>query len=213
VDVGAWWGPWTYWLARVADRVVACEPLPELAAFISRHAPENVHVENVALSDRRAAVPLWVPAGGRGSEGRSSLDPRLADGRRSVVVPTVRLDDLELQGVGFIKIDVEGHELQVLHGAAETIAASRPVLLVEVEDHFQHGAGVAPVFDFVRSLGYSGQFLYRGAWRDIDEFDVAALQLRWQSRVQSSGYLKNLLLNSRRYVNNFVFHPVGEPRA
>jgi FkbM family methyltransferase len=38
-----------------------------------------------------------------------------------IAVPTRRLDDYELDAVGFIKIDVEGHELAVLRGGTETI--------------------------------------------------------------------------------------------
>ena len=34
----------------------------------------------------------------------------------------------------FIKIDVEGAELAVLEGARNTLAAVRPILLVEIHD-------------------------------------------------------------------------------
>jgi FkbM family methyltransferase len=41
------------------------------------------------------------------------------------------LDSLGLVDVGFLKIDVEGHELAVLRGANETIAKNRPVVFME----------------------------------------------------------------------------------
>ena len=43
------------------------------------------------------------------------------------------LDDFGITGVDFIKIDVEGHEVEVLKGAAQTIEQSRPVVLTEVK--------------------------------------------------------------------------------
>jgi FkbM family methyltransferase len=206
VDVGAWWGPWTYWLARTARQVVTCEPIPELAAFIRRVAPPNVDVRTVALSDRTGDAVLWVPPGRRGSEGRASLETS-APGGRLIQVRTVRLDDLGLTDVGLVKIDVEGHELRVLHGARATIAAQQPVLVVEVEQMHHDGSIVADVFEYLNALGYDGRFLLGGAWHDVSEFDVEHHQLRWQERVRRHGYVWNMVVNARRYVNNFVFTP------
>jgi len=42
------------------------------------------------------------------------------------------LDDLKLENVGFVKIDVEGHEAEVLRGAANIITRDRPNFLIEV---------------------------------------------------------------------------------
>jgi hypothetical protein len=61
-----------------------------------------------------------------------------------------RLDDIYTGVPSFVKIDVEGHELQVLKGAEETIKKHKPVLLVEIgnfsEDHEVHKC--------IKSLGY-----------------------------------------------------------
>ncbi len=46
----------------------------------------------------------------------------------------VRLDSLVRDRVDFIKIDVEGMEMQALSGAAGLISACRPALYVEVLD-------------------------------------------------------------------------------
>lgn len=43
-----------------------------------------------------------------------------------------RLDDFNIQQVDFIKIDVEGFEVAVLKGAAQTIRKYKPVLMIEV---------------------------------------------------------------------------------
>ena len=58
---------------------------------------------------------------------------------QSIDVPVKRLDDLHLDQVGLIKIDVEGHELAVLRGAADTLTRNRPAVLAEAEErHHPH---------------------------------------------------------------------------
>ena len=49
-----------------------------------------------------------------------------SDGIESFEVKTNRLDDFQFKNVGFLKVDVEGHELEVLQGAVETITSSKP---------------------------------------------------------------------------------------
>lgn len=48
-----------------------------------------------------------------------------------VAVPMIAIDSLELSGVGLIKIDVEGMEMDVLTGARATIAREMPLMYVE----------------------------------------------------------------------------------
>src|SRR3954449_7178273 len=48
VDVGAWYGPWTRGLRRIADRVVSIEPTAEPARCVSTAYPDVRVVEAVA---------------------------------------------------------------------------------------------------------------------------------------------------------------------
>src|SRR5215468_910893 len=60
IDVGAWYGPWTHWLARACRRVVTVEANPELAAFLTRTVPSNVRVVAAAASDAPGSAELWL---------------------------------------------------------------------------------------------------------------------------------------------------------
>ena len=45
-----------------------------------------------------------------------------------------KLDNLiKSKNIGFIKIDVEGHELEVINGARKLIKENKPILLIEIE--------------------------------------------------------------------------------
>ena len=141
VDVGAHFGVYTRALSVRAGprgKVLAVEPIPPVFQILSGRVSEleNVVLHNLALSNRaRAAMELRIPflAGG-------VPEPALASAERnpsaSIVyeVRAATLDQLlaERENVAFIKLDVEGHELSCLAGAAETIRRCRPVIQVEI---------------------------------------------------------------------------------
>jgi FkbM family methyltransferase len=201
IDVGAWYGPWTYWLSRRASHVVAFEPNPDVAAVLDRTRAANVRLERAAASAHTGRAVLALPDGGRGTEGRASLEG-LSDSVRSVDVETCRLDDLDVDDVVLVKIDVEGHERETLLGAEHLLARWHPLLVVEIEE--RHG-GIGPTVDLLRSWGYRGRVLVDGDWVALDDFDLAAAQQAYQADRHSAGYLGMMMRKKARYVNNVVF--------
>ncbi|MBK9337679.1 MAG: FkbM family methyltransferase [Lewinellaceae bacterium] len=98
----------------------------------------NVHFFQYGLSDanetRVLHVPVrqGIPVVGWASIGRRTLP--FADAFLELPVELQRLDDqpfVQNQAIDLIKIDVEGHELEVLRGGLETIRRNKPVLLIE----------------------------------------------------------------------------------
>lgn len=208
VDVGVWWGPWTWWLARRVPKVDSFEPNLELVARLKTVMPQNVTLHPVALSDRMGEAELWVPSGGAGTEGRGSLEPavRNESGWRQQPAVTCRLDDFRLGDVGFVKIDVEGHEFAVLRGAAKLLELERPNVMVEIELRPDRPGSLDAIIEFFGDHSYRGEFLHKGRWRPIGELDRRSTR-RIATRVARHGYVTNLLLYSRRYIHNFVFRP------
>lgn len=141
IDVGANNGVTSCLMARSFNKVHAFEANPRLAKNLIRCAPKEVQVWPVALSSEEGEAHLTVPiSAGVILEGWGSMErPLLAefDKLESVKVKKRTLDSCDLQDVGLIKIDVEGHEMAVLRGAKETIQRYHPWLIVEALDKQQ----------------------------------------------------------------------------
>jgi FkbM family methyltransferase len=195
LDIGANKGTYSYFLARLARQVHAFEPNPKMLHILQRTAAGNVAVSPYALSDQTGSAVLRVPRGRKGlsNQGGSLSATKVKDNFASVEIQSRRIDDLGIADIGFIKIDVEGHEQAVLEGARETIARDRPNLLIEMEEAHT-GEPIEQSIARVVSLGYRCLFLDRdvGALRAIEDFDPL------RQHRQPTG----------AYVFNFIFLPV-----
>lgn len=102
-----------------------------LCANLALNGIQNAVAYPEACSDAEGVVV--VPALNYGVEGNFGALQVQAEGEGAVGLRTraAPLDRLGLAACHLIKIDVEGHEAQVLRGAAETIARCRPLLYVE----------------------------------------------------------------------------------
>ena len=204
VDVGANCGLYTRKLARLSRRVHAFEPSHEMADLLRRTSARNVSVHEVALSDQAGNAELFIPQDGRDLiHGLASLQPAVGASSRAVApvnVPTARLDAIVRQDVAFVKIDVEGHELNVLKGAVELLENSQPVFLGEAEER-QRLRATRSIFEFFEERSYRGFFLKEGSATPIDQF--SPLELQDASALLPDGGRKR----GRSYVNNFFFFP------
>ncbi|MFF0722332.1 FkbM family methyltransferase [Micromonospora sp. NPDC003816] len=199
VDVGAWYGPWTARLVRRADRVVAVEPTSALAGQL-RVAFPAVEVVEAAVSDHEGTATLYLPEGGA-IVGTSSLEDETQG--QPVSVRRITLDSLGLTDVRFVKLDIEGHELPALRGAAETVRRDRPVLLIEVEERIQP---MEPLIDLLTSWGYRGYVLPDRQWIPLADFDLGGHQRESIARVGQS-FARRVVWPRPRYVNSVLFRP------
>jgi len=154
LDIGANHGVYAYALSQLASSVHCFEPLAECCSYIQDHRATNITVHNVALSERAGELELYVPhIKGRTVYTRASLARPLGPFEsRRVEVRT--LDSYKLDGVGFIKIDVEGVEAAVLRGGARTLSERHPALLVEIDRARHTQDSFVAVHATLQALGY-----------------------------------------------------------
>lgn len=197
VDIGANYGVYTYALWRLFRRVEAFEPSPDCGSVIRAFGSDRISLHPVALSSHGGVASLqFARERGRIDLGRGSLSPPEERPDRTEV--TVRtLDEYGFPDVNFMKVDVEGHELDVLRGAQETLARCQPNLLVEIEQRHLT-IPMRDVFRFLEERGYRGFFLVAGSLVPVADFSYERHQ---------QPYLANVYHPD--YVNNFVFLPSG----
>lgn len=136
VDVGANIGAIAlpFAKAKPAAKVLTIEALPAVAAILTRNVEanglRNVTVLNAVAGETsgRIVIPN-PPLDAQGNLGARSLYEK---GHPTAPARMVRLDDVAPDGVGFVKVDVEGFEPRVLDGAGRLLAEARPAWLVEV---------------------------------------------------------------------------------
>jgi FkbM family methyltransferase len=206
VDVGASTGSYTAHLLAHSGSCWAFEPRPRAAAIMVEsltdgHDP-RLHVETVALSDHDGDALLRVALD---DLGRSTLEPANAiedvAEYAELSVPGRCLDDYidALGPVGFIKVDVEGHEAAVLRGATAVLERDHPVLLLELEERHKRGA-IADVARLLAGFGYRGFYFRGGTLRPLSTFRPA---------MQDVSLIGRMIDGENAYVNNFIFLEAG----
>lgn len=89
-----------------------------------------------------------------GAYGAYGIDYTAKSGRE---VKTITIDSLNIQGpVSFMKVDIQGGDLQAMQGAVKTIEKNRMPILFEYEYHFEEKYGYCfqNYVDFVRDINY-----------------------------------------------------------
>ena len=166
LDIGANLGYFATVMAQSVEasgKVLAFEPVPKTWEQLRLAAAFNgftwMTPLAMALGSSEGYVELAVDATNTGNA--SIHRSATAEGHQLVRAPMRRLDDVlsdaETPPPALIKIDVEGHEFEVLQGARETLARGRPAILFEYAPELANRAGWQ-LRDMGRLIGLAGQY-------------------------------------------------------
>jgi len=133
---------------RVGCQVRGFEPHPNhfaIAAYNCKDKPIRIYNTAVGNSNGVINIKDFDPEKS-GNFGEVSISEE-----GTVEVSLIKLDELEeLTHCDLIKIDVEGHELDVLQGATRLLNANRPVVFYEAIEPNSYG----PCFEYLRDMQY-----------------------------------------------------------
>lgn len=118
----------------------AFEPLPEFYNLLQKEFGEKAEIHNLALSDHTGETTFQFVVNNPAYSGFKKRTYRSDDEEvKEIKVKKSPLDKIIPQEtkIDFIKIDVEGAELEVLKGASEIIRRDKPVIV------FEHGKGAS----------------------------------------------------------------------
>lgn len=209
VDVGASVGNYALAMARAvgdAGRVLAIEANPTVFKELqhSTSGAKNVTALNVAASSHSGTADLFIPLDEHGhrQEPIATLERRTHLRGNTVSVNAVTLDELlvDADAVSIVKIDVEGHEGEVLAGAVETIRRHRPAFVMEIETQHLVDRTVGDVVGVLTGQGYSCFGLHGDERIPWEQFDVDRWQADWLCADPAARQAVD-------YVNNFLFTP------
>lgn len=171
IDVGAAVGNWSIDLQKQlpAAQFLLFEAAPFHAAALRQISRPNFSIEYAAASDHKGEVSFALDPGNPLGGGASSTETA----EHTATVPCITIDEAVaargLKGPYLIKLDTQGHEREILRGAAETIRGTS-MLWIEAYGVGQPGR---PPFDELcvdlRELGFRAAGLADVMVRPSDE--------------------------------------------
>ena len=219
MDVGANVGAYLYTLENhlKPENIFAFEPNPQLFKRLKRLFPK-VNLLSLALSDVSTIAEFKIPViNGEKVHTRGTLQTSIKEkNEEKTILQKVEvkpLDDLvfdegyiekgrnaqtdkfNLKKLDFIKIDVEGNEMQTLRGAKKTIEKFKPILMVEMEQR-HHKENLWTLISEIADWGYSVNFL-----------DRKTLQPKLLTEEFLNQQNPDNVKNYKDYINNIIFLP------
>ena len=170
IDIGVYRGVYSYYLCQNSNFVYAFEANPLLIDKLNKGflKYKNIRNENLAVSSSQGNTNLKIPYRNESINysdyeelyqlGTATVhqENNLSNTKfHSFEVKKINLDAYKFDHkIGFIKIDVEGHELDIINGAKKLIIENKPNLLVEIEERHTGIPNIEVINEIIK-LGYN----------------------------------------------------------
>ncbi len=185
LDIGVYRGVYSYKLSQNFKYIHSFEPNPLLFPYLNKNLKKiirNIKLYNYALSDNNGETELKLPIRSKSlfkenieelfQLGAATMHPdNVIREYKKVPIKTRKLDDISIKNkIGFIKIDVEGHEKNVLMGGKYLIKENKPVMLIEIEERHTK-IPVIETINFIKNLNYDCYYFFKENLISIDKIN------------------------------------------
>lgn len=151
IDVGAHIGTFAVPMATKSGKngkLFAFEANPKTAGLLKKNIADNdikAHIFNNGVSTKNGSLFIQERKNKYKSSGSDYLVDKLPQNTKNVIeVNLIKIDDVISDNIDFIKIDVEGMEIEVLQSACKTIDKCRPIIYSEYVEFYMKRAGTTP---------------------------------------------------------------------
>ena len=168
IDIGVYRGIYSYHLLKHSEFVYSFEANSLLISKLNKSFKNfnNIKIENFAISSSSGQTQLKIPFRDESADydyeqkyqlGIASIhsENHLQELKyHTIDVQKITLDEYNFNHkIGFIKIDVEGHEMEIIRGAKNLLDRDKPNLLIEIEERH---TGILPqlAISEIKSCGY-----------------------------------------------------------
>ena len=192
IDCGANVGLYTNFLRLIVGKhgfVHSFEPIPETFEVLGFNTKQHSSVNNyrlnmIGLNDQITSTNAFIPnkISGHASIG-NHYETWKTDSIQKVTIDLTTLDDYfdkhSLKTVDFMKMDIEGAEINALEGAKKTLQKHKPTLYIEVNTELLKSFKQTPMdlIQFLKKVGYQN-FYYQ---------DEKSLELKCFEKLVASG--------------------------
>jgi FkbM family methyltransferase len=162
MDIGANIGLWSITYSTILYRnckIFAFEPQEKIYNCLKKNKllnnAQNIITYNFGLSDTNTTHYMNVSYDQQTNFGSIKInvpDTNISD-TNTIKIECRIGDELNLQNIGFIKIDIEGHELQAIKGLKNTILTYKPIIIF-IEIH-SNNTSALDTFSLLHQFGYT----------------------------------------------------------
>ena len=157
IDIGTWIGDSTVIMSKKFKIVLGFEANPIVYKCCLKNLKEknikNCQISNYGVSNITGTQHFL----NKTNTWSGWIDTINDTSRTGINVNTIKLDDLKLTDIDFLKIDVDSHEGFLLEGAKDFFKNNNPVILIEIKKsvHFRQNSQMSDPFEILKDLGYN----------------------------------------------------------
>ena len=170
IDIGMFRGVYSFLLSKYSKSVIGFEANPIMYKYLEKNLKKivgKIEIYNFALSNKTGEVFIKIPLRYKSvlkNNFEDFYEGGLATIHQDNKLEEKKFDEFKTkcnildnftfnEKIGFIKIDVEGHEQFILEGAVNTIKKDKPNLLIEIEKKHRSDS-IEKTFMYLDNLGY-----------------------------------------------------------